>query len=296
MQAALTITPRTPAIGADVAGVDLGQPLDARTVGTLRDALHRHLVLFFRDQHMTPAAHLAFASHFGQAEIHEVFTPLEDYPQISVLEHDAARPPISDSWHTDVSYRPRPSLASVLYARSIPPLGGDTLWLSACAAHDALSEPLRDWLAGLTAEHDFLRAYGSYFLRQAGGAERMQRARAETPPVVHPVIVTHPVSGRRVLYVNPTFTARIVELSPRESDAVLRLLYEHLLRPEFQVRHRWQENDVAVWDNRATQHYATGDYYPAYRRMHRVTVGGDAPVGVRREQTATAARAAGLPA
>ncbi len=271
--------PCTVAIGARIDGVDLAR-LDDDTFAEIRHALHNHLVLVFPDQHLEPADHMAFARRFGEMEIHEVFTPLDDHPEISVLEHDAVRPPISDSWHSDVTYRPHPSLASVLYARTIPPNGGDTLWRSAYAAYDTLSAPLQAMLEGVTAEHDFLRAYGNYFRKQEDGAERIRRAQAETPPVEHPVIVVHPVTGRRLLYVNPTFTARILELSQAESDAILHLLFEHLNTPEFHFRHKWRENDLVIWDNRATQHYATGDYYPAYRRMHRITVGGDRPRGV----------------
>jgi len=274
----IQVTPRTVAIGADVGGVDLATIDDVR-FAELRRALHEHLVLFFHDQHMAPDEHKAFAARLGRMEVHEVFTPLDGHAEISVLEHDAARPPISDSWHSDTSYRPEPSMAAVLHARTIPPSGGDTLWLSAYAAYEGLSQPLKDLLAGLTAEHDFLQAYGSYFRTKDDGAERIRRAQLETPPVRHPVIVEHPVTGRRLLYVNPTFTSRIVELSRQESDAILGLLFQHLLKPEFQVRFKWCENDVAMWDNRATQHYATGDYYPHYRRMHRITVGGTRPRG-----------------
>ena len=286
----IAVTPSTVAIGAEVSGIDLAQ-VDDTAFAEIRRALAAHQVLFFRNQQLEPEAHMAFASRFGSMEIHEVFKPLAGHPEISVLEHDAERPPISDSWHTDVSYRPAPSMASVLYARHIPPNGGDTLWLSACAAYDALSPVLQDFLVGLRAEHDFLGAYGSYFATQEGGEERIARARRETPPVIHPVIVIHPITGRRVLYVNPTFTTRLLDLSRSESAALLDLLFRHLLRPEFQVRHKWRNDDVAVWDNRATQHYATGDYYPEYRRMHRITVGGDRPVGV--SSVPTPLRAAG---
>ncbi|MEX2481678.1 MAG: taurine dioxygenase [Gammaproteobacteria bacterium] len=275
----IAVAPCTVAIGAEVSGIDLAR-IDDAAFAEVRRALAEHQVLFFRDQHLDPAAHMAFAGRFGAMEVHEVFKPLEDFPQISVLEHDAERPPISDSWHSDVSYRSEPSMASILYARHIPPNGGDTLWLSACAAYDALSAPLQEFLCGLHAEHDFLGAYGSYFQQQEDGAERIARARRETPPVHHPLIVVHPLTGRRVLYVNPTFTTRVLELSPAESTGLLNLLFQHLLKPEFQVRHKWRRDDVAVWDNRATQHYATGDYYPDYRRMHRITVGGERPVGV----------------
>jgi taurine dioxygenase len=287
-QQTMKVLPRTVAIGADVVNVDLAN-VDAETFTQIKATLHTHQVLFFHEQMLSPEAHMAFASRFGEMEIHEVFTPLEDHPEISVLVHDRDHPPISDSWHSDVTYRTKPSMASVLYARSIPPNGGDTLWLSATAAYKKLSEPMQLMLEGLTAEHDFLQAYGSYFRKQSDGAERLRRAQIETPPVEHPLIVVHPVTGERVLYVNPTFTSRIVELSRKESDAILKLLFEHLLQPEFQVRLKWQENDVAIWDNRATQHYATGDYYPHYRRMHRVTVGGERPVGVNTMQHAPAA-------
>jgi taurine dioxygenase len=275
----IEIEPRTVAIGADVSGADLAN-LDDDTFIEIKSALHEHLVLFFHDQDLSPEAHMAFAGRIGEMEIHEVFTPLENHPQISVLEHDAERPPISDSWHSDVTYRPEPSLASVLHARTIPPNGGDTLWISAYAAYEKLSQPLKTMLEQLTGEHDFLQAYGSYFRTLEDGPERIRRAQIETPPVRHPLIVVHPITGKRLLYVNPTFTSRIVELSRKESDAILKLLFDHLLAPGFQVRFKWKENDVAMWDNRATQHYATGDYYPEHRLMHRVTVGGDRPVGV----------------
>ncbi len=287
----IELKPRTAAIGADVEGVDL-ERLDDITFAEIRRALHEHLVLFFRGQRLTPAGHMAFAGRFGRMEVHEVFRPHDGHPEISVLEHDAEHPPISDAWHSDVTYRPEPALASVLHARHIPPIGGDTLWLSAVAAYEALSPALQAFLCTLTAEHDFLQAYGGYLLKQEDGPARIERARRETPPVTHPVVIEHPVTGRRVLYVNPTFTARIVELAPAESRALLDMLFAHLLKPEFQVRFKWQVDDVAVWDNRATQHYATGDYYPELRRMHRITVGGDRPRGVMRE-TPARVRAAG---
>lgn len=275
----IEVQPRTVAIGADVSGVNLAQVNDG-IFSEIKNALHEHLVLFFHDQRLSEADHLSFSARFGEMEVHEVFTPLEGHPEISVLEHDKERPPISDSWHSDVTYRPDPSMASVLYARTIPPNGGDTLWRSAYAAYDALSEPMQTFLGGLHAEHDFLLAYGDYLMGLDDGHEKIRQARIDTPPVVHPLIVTHPVTNKRLLYVNPTFTSKIMELRRTESDALLRLLFEHLNEPEFHVRFKWQENDVAIWDNRATQHYATGDYYPEYRRMHRITVGGDSPRGV----------------
>ena len=275
----IDIRERTVAIGADVEGVDLSQ-LDENILSEVKDALHKHLVLFFHDQDLSDEDHMAFASHFGEMEIHEVFTPQDNNPEISILEHDKDRPPISDSWHSDVTYRPEPSMASVLYARIIPPNGGDTLWRSAYAAFEDLSQPFQDFLEGLTAEHDFLNAYAGYLRQQPDGAKKIREAQIKTPPVVHPLVVVHPVTQRKLLYVNPTFTTKINELSAAESDAVLKMLFEHLNKPEFHVRFKWRENDLVIWDNRATQHYATGDYYPALRRMHRITVGGDKPAAV----------------
>ena len=198
----IDLTPRTAAIGADVHGIDLAN-IDANTFATIKAALHEHLVLFFHDQALTPEAHMAVAARFGTMEVHEVFTPLEGHAEISVLEHDRERPPISDTWHSDVTYRPAPSMASVLYARDIPPNGGDTLWLSAYAAYDALSAPLQQMLDGLSCEHDFLQAYGSYFRTLPDGAERLRRAAEQTPPVVHPLVVVHPVTGEKTVVRQP---------------------------------------------------------------------------------------------
>ena len=275
----ISIQPRTVAIGADVNDVDLAS-LNDETFLEIKHALHKHLVLFFHGQELGEEQHMALASRLGEMEVHEVFTPLDGHPEISVLEHDKDRPPISDSWHSDVTYRSDPSMASVLYARTIPPNGGDTLWRSAYAAYEALSKPLQSFLDGLHAEHDFLQAYAGYLRQQPDGLEKIQQAQINTPPVIHPLIVVHPITKKKLLYVNPTFTSRIMELSPAESDAMLKMLFNHFNEPEFHVRFKWRENDLVIWDNRATQHYATGDYYPEYRRMHRITVGGDTPIGV----------------
>ena len=275
----INIKPMTVSIGADVEGIDLGN-LDDETFVALKAALHEHLVLRFPDQDLTPEQQIAFATRFGQMEVHEVFDQLPGHPEISVLEYDAERRPFNDVWHSDVTYRPEPSMASILYAKEVPEQGGDTLWRNAYAAYDALSAPLRSMIDGLTAEHDFLLAYARLLLARENGAERGQRARLETPPVVHPLVVVHPVTERRLLYVNPTFTSRIMELSDDESSAILKMLFDHLHRPEFHVRIRWRKGDLIIWDNRATQHYATSDYFPSYRRMHRITVGGDKPRGI----------------
>jgi taurine dioxygenase len=283
--------PITPAIGAELIGLDLGQPLSDEAFAELKTAIHKHLVVFFRNQSMGAEDHMGLASRLGEMERHEILQPHPEHPVISVLEHDADRPPISDVWHTDVSYRERPSMFSVLYARVVPELGGDTLWRSAYAAFETLPKALKNAIDDLEAEHDILKGYANFLLEKEGGRERYLRIQAESPPVVHPVVATHPVTGRELLYVNPTFTRRIIGMPESESAALLDLLYRHYERPEFHVRWRWAADDVAIWDNRATQHYATGDYYPNYRRMHRITIAGDRPARTRRQRSITAAAA-----
>jgi len=269
--------PLSPAIGARVEGLDLAHPMSDETVDALRDALHDRLVLFFSDQHLTPAAHRTFASHFGPLHVHPIYPNVPEVPEIVVLDTDARNLPDNDNWHTDVTFIETPPLGAALYARRVPPSGGDTLWLSTIAAYEALSEPLRRFLDGLTAVHDFEKSFPRDRFAAPDAARKWKEARTRNPPVVHPVVRTHPATGRKALFVNYGFTTRIRELSKAESDAVLAFLFEHVTRPEFMIRHRWQENDLALWDNRVTQHYATADYLPHRRIMHRATIIGDRP-------------------
>ncbi|MCW1248388.1 taurine dioxygenase, partial [Pseudomonas sp. SAICEU22] len=199
-------------------------------------------------------------------------------PEVLVL--DTAVTDVRDNavWHTDVTFLPTPAMGAVLSAKLLPAFGGDTLWASGIAAYEALSAPLKSLLEGLTATHDFTRSFPlERFGNSAEDLARWEEARRKNPPLSHPVIRTHPVSGRRSLFVNEGFTTRINELSESESEAILKLLFAHSTRPEFTVRWRWQANDVAFWDNRVTQHFAVDDYRPARRVMHRATVLGDVP-------------------
>jgi taurine dioxygenase len=272
------LIPLTPAIGATVSGLDLAEPLSEGTVASLTDALHDRLVLFFADQHLTPEAQRTFAGHFGPLHIHPIYPNVPEVPEIIVLDTDAKNLPDNDNWHTDVTFIETPPLGAALYARQLPPSGGDTLWLSTIAAYEALSEPFRRFLDGLTAVHDFEKSFPRDRFAAPEAAKRWEEARAKNPPVIHPVVRTHPAGGRKALFVNYGFTTRINELGKAESDAVLGYLFEHVTRPEFQIRHRWKENDLALWDNRVTQHYATVDYLPARRVMHRATIIGERPV------------------
>ncbi|WLG95586.1 taurine dioxygenase [Pseudomonas sp. FP198] len=273
-----TVTPLSVALGAQISGIDISQPLAPEDRDAIEQALLEYQVLFFRDQPIEPAQQARFAAYFGDLHIHPIYPNVPEQPEVLVL--DTAVTDVRDNavWHTDVTFLPTPAMGAVLSAKLLPAFGGDTLWASGIAAYEALSAPLKSLLAGLTATHDFTRSFPlERFGNTAQDRLRWEEARRKNPPLSHPVIRTHPVSGRRALFVNEGFTTRINELSETESEAILKLLFAHATRPEFTVRWRWQANDVAFWDNRVTQHFAVDDYRPNRRVMHRATVLGDAP-------------------
>lgn len=274
----LTIQPLGPAIGALVSGVTLADGVSDPQRDALLAALLKHQVLFFEQQPIEPLAQRDLAARFGELHIHPVYPQAPGVPEIIVLDTSHDNPPDNDNWHTDVTFLAAPAMGALLSARLLPPCGGDTLWASGIAAYNALSLPWRTMLAGLTAEHDFLKSFPAHrFARTPEERVRWEKARADHPPRLHPVVRTHPVTGQQGLFVNEGFTTRIVELSATESDATLRQLFAHLCKPEFTVRWRWKQGDLAFWDNRLTQHYATADYLPHRRVMHRATIVGDVP-------------------
>ncbi len=275
------VKPIAEALGAEVEGVDLSRPLDADALGKIEAALAEHEVLFFRDQDLSPAAHHAFAMLFGPLQTHPAYPHVEGFPEITILESDRDNPSKIEKWHTDMTFRPHPPLGSILRARVVPETKGDTLWMSLSAAYDALSPAMRAFLGDLQAEHSFEHGFRES-LAEPGGRERLADAVAANPPVEHPVVRVHPVSGRRCLFVNSLFTTRILGLTPEESDAVLAFLYAHMEREEFACRFAWKSNSVAFWDNRCTQHRPVNDYWPAHRRLERITIDGDAPYGPRK--------------
>jgi taurine dioxygenase len=274
----MEITPVARALGAIVRGVNLAEDLPQATIDRLGELLIEHQILFFRDQPVTPQAQARFAARFGTLHVHPIYPVLPELPEILVLDNHAGFLPDNDNWHTDVTFTKTPPLAGILAAKQIPSAGGDTLWSSNSAAFEALSAPLRRFLDGLTAEHSIAKSFPPQrWQSDPAFKERYERAVAKHPPVRHPVVRTHPVSGRKGLFVNEGFTTHIVELSSEESRSVLEFLRAHAARPEFTVRWRWQVGDVAFWDNRVTQHYAIADYLPERRVMHRATVNGDEP-------------------
>ncbi|MCD5996742.1 taurine dioxygenase [Pseudomonas sp. CDFA 602] len=275
----LHITPLSFALGAQISGVDLSQPLTDEQRDHIEQALLEHHVLFFRDQPLTPQQQARFAASFGDLHIHPIYPNVPEQPEVLIL--DTAQTDVRDNaiWHTDVTFLPTPAMGAVLTAQHLPAYGGDTLWASGVAAYEALSKPLQLLLDGLSATHDFTRSFPlDRFGTTPQDLARWEEARRKNPPLSHPVIRTHPVSGRKSLFVNEGFTTRINELEAAESEAILKLLFSHATRPEFTIRWRWQENDVAFWDNRSTQHYAVDDYRPQRRVMHRATILGDVPV------------------
>ncbi len=272
----LTILPMTPTIGAEIEGVDLSRPLAAATVSALRQALLDWKVLFFRDQAITTEQHLAFARCFGELEVHPFAPHKPDFPEVLAITHDDKSKGRENTWHSDVTWRAEPSLGSILRAVEVPPVGGDTLFADMYAAYDGLKNEVKSRIDGAMAVHDFTHFRAG--MRRRGKTEAEIAAfEALYPMVEHPVVRTHPETGRKAIYVNAAFTLRIVGMEKAESDALLAHLYAQAAIPEYQCRFRWEKNSIAFWDNRASQHYAVSDYFPAVRKMERVTVIGDRP-------------------
>ena len=268
--------PLTPTIGALVENVDLAVPLDDEQFADIQAALLKHQVIFFENQRLTPVQHRDFAARFGALHTHPLYPGVPEAPELFTLDNHQANPTDNDSWHTDVTFIQTPPKAAILHAHRLPDSGGDTIWSNMRAAFEALSPSFRDYLTTLDAVHDFARGFpASGVVAGNAGAEAHARAVAANPPVIHPVVRTHPETGEDGLFVNTTFTDRIVGLSRKESDAILGVLFDHIQKPEFLVRWRWTENAVAFWDNRVTQHYAVNDYLPARRIMVRATILGD---------------------
>ena len=268
----LDVRPLTPAIGAEVYGINLADTCDSGTLAELNKAWLDHKVLFFRDQHITTDQHVAFCRQFGDLEVHPFVPSKPGYPEVMLLVANEQRKGNENTWHSDVTWRKEPSLGSMLRAIELPSLGGDTLFADMEAAYDALDADLQEQLLGMRAVHDFARVF------RIQDPQRLAELHDEYPPVEHPVIRTHPATGRRSIYVNGAFTDYIVGMERAESDRLLRRLYRQATIPEFQCRFRWEPDSFALWDNRCVQHYAVSDYFPATRKMERVTIVGDRPV------------------
>jgi taurine dioxygenase len=272
------VAPLSPTIGAEITGVHLGAAIDAELEAELRRALLEWKVLFFRDQDITREQHRAFAERWGSLEQHPFYKfvqPGQTDADVLTLAKDAETAGTENEWHADITWHTTPSFGAVLRAVEIPPVGGDTLWVDAAAAYDGLPAAVRERIDGLTAVHDWRRSFGL-----AMDPEQVAALSPQFPAVEHPVVRVHPETGRRTLFVNPIFTQRIVGLEEVESEALLSLLYQQYHLPEYQCRFRWSPGAVAFWDNRATCHYASSDYFPQRRVMDRISIAGDRPVGL----------------
>ena len=272
----LEVSPLATPLGAVVGGVDLAGDLDDSAVADIRKALLDHKVLFFHDQRLDPVTQVALARRFGEpTEAHPVEPAVEGHPEVLALDsEEGAR---ADVWHTDLTFQEAPPLGAILHAVEVPDVGGDTLWADMAAAYDALSPALRGFLDGLTATHTPGKA-DTYFEQRDTTAGDKSAKTASAPPMHHPVVRVHPETGRPSLFVNPLFTTKIDGLRRRESSALLDVVQQVATQPEHVVRWRWQAGDVAFWDNRCTMHYALLDYR-SRRRMERVAIEGDRPVG-----------------
>ena len=269
----LSIRPVTTTIGARVEGVDLREPLGEDMRDAILDALLRHHVLFFRDQDITPDQQVAFAKQFGPISYPPFAPKYGSNPQYIVLDQTHPRGEGADEWHSDNTFMAEPPMGSILRAVQIPEVGGDTCFASAVAAYEALSPAIQRLVDGLTAVHDITKPLLKGIA--AGHADvDLAEIQAKWPPVEHPVVRTHPVTGAKALFVNRNSTTHIVGLSERENDALLPMLMDHLRSPEFQCRFTWDTNSVAFWDNRTAQHFAVPDYHTR-RVMNRVTIAGE---------------------
>lgn len=276
----IEVLPVTPRLGAEVRGVKLHPEMDEADVTAVRNALLGHKVLFFRHQSLDPGTMRATAARFGEpTPAHPVEPSVEGHPEVLSLDSDeGAR---ADVWHSDLTFQERPPLGAMLHAEVVPEVGGDTVWVDMVAAYEALSPTLRAFLDERTATHSPTKA-GDYFAARdtTAGAKAAETAGASTS---HPVVRVHPETGERALFVNPLFTDKIDGLRRRESDALLAVIQEIATRPEAMLRWRWEAGDLAFWDNRCTMHYALRDFGSAPRRMIRVALEGDRPVGVTAE-------------
>lgn len=266
----IRIEPIAGALGAEVSGLRLAEPLDNQTEREIHQAWMEHQVLFFRDQQITPEQQIAFGRCFGELHVHPVLPSLRSHPEIVVLESDAHHPYVAEAWHSDATFQRRPPLGSILRGVIIPDYGGDTMWSSMHAAYDALSGSMQQLLSGLRGVHD-----GGAF--RALASDEQKDKLAEDEKTAHPLIRTHPITGRKSLFVNAGFTTSIEGMKTRESAALLSFLFEHVTSPEFTCRFRWRPNSIAMWDNRNTQHRVIPDNLRAHRRMERVTICGEVP-------------------
>lgn len=276
----ITVTPLTGSMGAEIAGIDLAGPLTNEQRADIHQAFLDHLMICFRDQDLTPKAQVDLARHFGKPAIYPFLEGIDGHPEVNALiktENDTKA--FGATWHSDTSYKERPDLGTLLYAVEVPTAGGDTLFTNAYRAYETLSPAMQQMLEGLVGIFNSDKLYGGNRAAQVGKLGEMGKAviATETFEAEHPIVRTHPETGRKALYISRAHTLRFRDMSADESTPLINYLSDHIVRPEFQCRLRWQPGTLAIWDNRCTQHHALNDYQGQRRHMHRVTIEGDRP-------------------
>jgi taurine dioxygenase len=266
----ITVSPLTPAIGAEIGNVDLGQVTDQEIID-IRAALLKHKVVFFREQTLSQAQHIGLARGFGELEIHPATPSSQSNPEVLHIAHGPESKGQENFWHSDVTWREKPSLGAILKAVKVPAVGGDTLFANMVLAYELLPENMKEAITGRVAIHDIARVFAKRLNKSA------EELRERYPAVEHPIVRTHPETGESVLYVNTAFTSHIKDMDRDDSAQLLRTLYLTAANPEIQCRFRWEKGSLAFWDNRASQHFASSDYFPQVRKMERVTIAGDRP-------------------
>ena len=264
----------TSSIGAEIKGFDFTKTLNQKDYDFIYKGLIDHKVVFIRNQFLSPKNHLDLARSFGEIKSsHPIYPHLEDFPEITLLENNKNNPPDTDVWHTDLTFKPNPPFASILYSLVIPPFGGDTLWSNMSDAYANLPKGLKNEIANLRAIHDMSDFRNNYTKEEPDGlAIKLIEAHKEFGSAIHPLVKKHPVTGKFHLYVNPGFTNQIVGMNSSDSRRLLNYLYEHMNQPKYQIRFKWSKNTIAIWDNRCTMHFALADYFPEKRKMCRITV------------------------
>lgn len=274
----IEVSPLSPALGGIISGVDIAAGVSNEQFAEIRQAFIDYSVIFFRDQQITPDQHIEFARRWGEINVNRFFQAVDSHPIIAEVRKEAdQKANIGAEWHTDHSYDEIPAMGSILYAREVPTVGGDTLFASMYAAYDALSDGLKQMLSTMNAEHSSRHvfgevAYGDRDLDDLGS--RLGNTDAATQDSIHPVIIRHPLSGKSSLYVNGDFTVKFENWTQEESQPLLDYLYSHARQNEFTCRFHWQQGSMAIWDNRATHHCALNDYHGERRLMHRITIDG----------------------
>ena len=273
----ITLRPISGSLGTEIHGVNLADDLDNETFAEIKQALLDNLVIFFRDQDITPEQQIAFGKRFGDLHVHPFIPSLPGHDEIIRLWAESGKKDmlrLANSWHPDLSYTDDPPLAAILRGVQIPSRGGDTMWVNLYKAYDTLSERMKEIIADMVAVHDVTKTYRRQELQKKGGAEQYWNTFSKAPPVEQPLVKVHPETGKKLLYISELTTTHIVGLNPLESDAMLNMLFRHIDWKELQCRFYWEKDSIAMWDNRCTVHYAVRDYTEP-REMHRVTVLGD---------------------